>query len=444
MAAAKKRQPDALPGVTHATVPLDALHPHPRNYRAHPEAQIGRLAASLARFGQVRSVVVQAGADGRYLIVAGHGLAEAAKREGYATLEADVIPAHWTADAIEGYLIADNESSREAEDDLTQLAAMLEEQRNAGYHLESLGYSEDDLTALLAQLADEQLAGSGRDVDDPDGGGDDFDTTPEEGPTRCQPGDLWQLGQHRLLCGDSTKQEDVERLMAGEQANMVFTDPPYGVAYRGRGKTTREQEIENDDLDPDALHDFLLTCFEQFPLADGCNLYVCHDDRRRGIRPAFENAFLEAGFTLGTTIIWVKNAASMGWQDYRRQHEPILFGWNNGNNRVRVTDRAMTTVWEIGRDGANTYQHPTQKPIALAATAIINSSAESAVLYEPFCGSGSTLIAAERLGRKCRAIELDPRYCDVILRRWEAETGREAVLMERIEQANGPQIEIHA
>lgn len=157
MATKKQQQQEPRSGVTHATVPLDALRPHPRNYRQHPESQIGRLAASLARFGQVRSVVVQSGADGRYLIVAGHGLAEAAKREGYTTLEADVIPAHWTPEQVTGYLVADNESSREAEDDLTQLAAMLEEQRAAGYHLESLGFSDDDLTALLEQLADEQL-----------------------------------------------------------------------------------------------------------------------------------------------------------------------------------------------------------------------------------------------------------------------------------------------
>lgn len=145
-------------GITHRAVPIDSLRPHPRNYRKHPESQIARLSASLARFSQVRSIVVQAGADGRYLIVAGHGLAEAAKREGYTTLEADVIPAHWTPEQVEGYLVADNESSREAEDDLTQLAAMLEEQRAAGYHLESLGYSDDDLTALLTQLSDEALS----------------------------------------------------------------------------------------------------------------------------------------------------------------------------------------------------------------------------------------------------------------------------------------------
>lgn len=191
--------PAATQGVQHAVVALDSLTPHPRNYRRHPEQQVARLGASLARFGQVRSIVVQEGADGRYLLVAGHGLAEAARANGYTELRADVIPATWTATQVEAYLIADNETTRGADDDLTQLAAMLEEQRAAGEHLEALGYSDEELAALLDDLAQAALAGDKRDVDDPDGGGDDFDTTPDEsGPTRVQSGDIWVMGGYTV------------------------------------------------------------------------------------------------------------------------------------------------------------------------------------------------------------------------------------------------------
>lgn len=195
------KQPKSAPqsDIRHATIPVDALAPHPRNYRKHPEQQVGRIAASLARFGQVRSIVVQEGANGRYLIVAGHGLVQGAKAQGLAELHADVIPADWTPAQVEGYLVADNLTAASGEDDNTALAELLQEQANAGYDLEALGSSADELDALLESLADDALeGGNGRDVDDPDGGGDDFDATPDDGPTRCQSGDLWQLGGYTV------------------------------------------------------------------------------------------------------------------------------------------------------------------------------------------------------------------------------------------------------
>lgn len=184
--------------VTHTAVALEALAPHPRNYKQHPEAQIERIRASLRRYGQVRSIVCQEGAGGRYLIVAGHGLVEAARLEGFTQLRADVIPATWSQTQVEGYLISDNETARGGEDDLEQLASMLEEQRAAGEALESLGFSDDELQALLDEL-NENGAGGKREVDDPGGGGDDFDATPDEsGPTRVQPGELWILGGYTV------------------------------------------------------------------------------------------------------------------------------------------------------------------------------------------------------------------------------------------------------
>lgn len=421
--------------IRHATVALDALSPHPRNYRQHPQQQLERLAASLARFGQVRSIVVQEGAPGHYLIVAGHGLTEAAKRQSYTELRADVIPATWTPQQVEGYLIADNQHAAGAQDDLVALAELLEAQYAADYDLESLGSSREDLDALLEELAQDRLSGAGqRDVDDPDGGGDDFDTTPDEsGPTRCQPGDLWQLGAHRLLCGDSTKREDVARLMDGARADMMWTDPPYGVDYVG--KTKRSLTIQNDGAD--GLDGLLRHAFAAADeaLVEGAAIYIAHPPGARSV--TFANAFVERGWRLHETLVWIKDTMVLGHSDYHYRHEPILYGYTACHGRRGrggegwYGDNSQTSIFEVPRP-KRSEEHPTMKPVALVAAMVANSSPDDGSVYEPFCGSGSTLIAADRLSRRCYAIELDPRYCDVILRRWEAETGREATLLARV------------
>jgi site-specific DNA-methyltransferase (adenine-specific) len=428
------------PDIQHAVIPLEALAPHPRNYRQHPEQQIARLAASLARFGQVRSIVVQQGAPGgHYLIVAGHGLVEAARQQGYAELRADVIPATWTPEQVEGYLIADNQHAAGAVDDLVTLAEMLEAQYAADYDLEAVGSSREDLDALLESLAQAHLANGEeqdtRDVDDPDGGGDDFDTTPDEsGPTRCQPGDLWQLGDHRLLCGDSTKREDVARLMDGERADMMWTDPPYGVSYVG--KTKRSLTIENDDAQGlDGLLKRAFASADDVALMDGAAIYIAHPPGALSV--TFADRFVAQGWRFHERLIWVKDSMVLGHSDYHLKHEDIIFGYKRGVGRRGrggegwYGDNAQTSVFEVPRP-KRSEEHPTMKPVALIAAMVENSSPNDGRIYEPFCGSGSTLIAAERLTRRCYAIELDPHYCDVILRRWEAETGREATLLSRI------------
>ncbi|HET9111672.1 MAG TPA: DNA methyltransferase [Ktedonobacterales bacterium] len=414
---------EATQGVRHAIVALDGLAPHPRNYRRHPEAQLARLAASLARFGQVRSIVVQEGANGRYLLVAGHGLTEAARANGYTELRADVIPATWTPTQIEGYLIADNETTRGADDDLVQLAAMLEEQRAAGEHLESLGYSDDELAALLDDLAQAALAGDQRDVDDPDGGGDDFDTTPEEsGPTRCQSGDLWQLGKHRLLCGDSTRAEDVARLMAGETAQAVVTDPPYGINREG---------ITNDD--PEGLRSLFDGVLRLLPLSDG--VVVAFQSTR--LFPVWLDASRAAGHDF-QRMLWMYKAPDMTfpWRGWLLKSEAILVSiLGQGEwNEVHPFAHDCYTVNVIGKELGNVEGwHASVKPLAPVADIVQRVSRDGGGIYEPFCGSGTTLIACERTGRLCYGIEIEPRYCDVILRRWEAETGREATLLARLE-----------
>ena len=268
--------------------------------------------------------------------------------------------------------------------------------------------------------------------DEPTEGLIDDDEIPEVEEAITKQGDLWLLGEHRLLCGDATRKADVEALMGGEKADMVFTDPPYGVDYSGRGKKTKKKII-NDNLKGDELYDFLIKAFENMSLATkgGSVAYVFHADSKKGIKSSFENAFWNAGWHLSATIIWAKKQASMGWQDYRSQHEPILYGFKQGQSHQFYGDRTNTTLWHQGRD--SNYEHPTQKPIELAKRGLSNSSKTDDVILDLFLGSGSTLIACEKTNRKCYGMEIDPHYCDVIVKRWEEYTGNKA---ERFEAAS--------
>lgn len=419
---------DETQTVQHAVVALDGLSPHPRNYRRHPESQVARLEASLARFGQVRSIVVQAGADGRYLLVAGHGLAEAARKQGLHALRADVIPAHWSAQQVEGYLIADNESSRGADDDLTTLAQMLQEQQQAGEALESLGYSDEELAALLDDLANAALAGDRRAVDDPDGGGDDFDTMPDaSGPTRCQPGDLWQLGQHRLLVGDSTRREDVARLMAGETASLLATDPPYNVGIRyGDDVDDAKSAVEYETFTRDWFSVWCEVSDRQI-VTPGCN------NLARWLR--WFDAYHWAPWTKTNAMTNGKVSRFWCW-------EPVLFfGVKWPRSRPNDVFNFPALPQKMADGSSLTPLHPCPKPLPMWADLFENYSEQNEVVADAFGGSGTAVIAAERIGRRCYAIELDPRYCDVILRRWEAETEREATLIERLEVAHASQAE---
>ncbi len=238
-----------------------------------------------------------------------------------------------------------------------------------------------------------------------------------------QPGDVWTLGRHRLLCGDATSGEDVSRLMGGDLAALVFTDPPYGVAYEGG--TPDHLTIANDDLDDPAFHAFLRAAFTNMLVVTrpGGAIYACHADSRGLV---VRQAFVEAGWLLKQSLVWVKQSLVLGRQDYQWRHEPILYGWKPGAAHYFVPDRTQTTVWEIDRPARST-EHPTMKPVALVATAVANSSRPGEIVLDPFGGSGSTLIACEQFGRSARLLELDPRYCDVIVQRWEQATGRTAI-----------------
>lgn len=246
---------------------------------------------------------------------------------------------------------------------------------------------------------------------------DNFDVNKElKKPTMTKPGDLWQLGEHRLLCGDSTKEESYNLLMAGKQANLVITDPPYNVNYQGSAG-----KIKNDNMKDDAFYQFLLAAFTNMEksMADDASIYVFHADTE-GLN--FRKAFSDAGFYLSGTCIWVKQSLVLGRSPYQWRHEPILFGWKKKGKHCWYAGRKESTIWEFDKPKKN-KDHPTMKPIPLLAYPIMNSSMTNSIVLDPFGGSGSTLIACEQTKRICRTIELDEKFCDVIVKRYIEQAG---------------------
>ena len=246
---------------------------------------------------------------------------------------------------------------------------------------------------------------------------DNFDVDKElKKPTMTKPGDLWQLGEHRLLCGDSTKEESYNLLMAGMQANLVITDPPYNVNYQGSAG-----KIKNDNMKDEAFYQFLLAAFTNMEksMADDASIYVFHADTE-GLN--FRKAFSDAGFYLSGTCIWVKQSLVLGRSPYQWRHEPILFGWKKKGKHCWYAGRKESTIWEFDKPKKN-KDHPTMKPIPLLAYPIMNSSMTNSIVLDPFGGSGSTLIACEQTKRICRTIELDEKFCDVIVKRYIEQVG---------------------
>ena len=394
-------------------VATDKLIPYARNAKKHDEAQVALIAGSIRQFGFNNPILI-AEDNG---IVAGHGRVLAAMKLGLAEVPC-IRLSHLDENQRRAYILADNRLAELGGGwDLDMLAAEMDALGEVEIDVGELGFDEAFLSLMDLTETESEVDAEAQ-----------IDKAEElRVKWGVETGQLWQLGEHRLLCGDSTKAEDVAKATGGVCAQLVFTDPPYGVSYSGRGKSTSLQTIENDDLDPSALREFLLEAFRSMPCAPGCNVFVCHTDQKAGIRPAFESAFIDAGFHFGGTMIWAKNVASMGWQDFRAAHEPILFGWKDGGERVRVGDRSLTTVWNVGREG--NYLHPTTKPVELVSVAIRSCSIDGAVVWDSFLGSGTTLIACEQLGRKCRAIEIHPPYVAVALQRWADATGKTPVLI---------------
>jgi len=386
-------------------VKIDKLIPYARNSRTHSENQIAQIAASIKEFGFTNPVLI----DETGSIIAGHGRVMAARKLAITDVPS-IRLTHLTEAQKKAYVIADNKLALNAGWDDEMLAVELTDLKDMGFDLDLTGFSTDEIEALLAPTGTEGLT--------------DEDAVPDvpEAPVTVL-GDVWLLGKHRVMCGDSTSIDAVERLMDGEQANMLHTDPPYGVDYEG---------VPNDHLKDAKLQEFLHDAFvcAYSVLHPGSNVYVWHADITA---LEFISAFRSAGFHQArpSTIQWVKPTLTMSQGDYHSQNEPCLYGWKEGSGRVRVKDRKQTTLWNCDRT-KDAKTHPTMKPVELCQRAIENSSVANCIVLDLFGGSGSTLIACEKTGRINRSMELDPKYCDVIVQRWQEFTGQTATL-----EANG-------
>ena len=388
--------------------PTAKLVPYARNARTHSDAQVAQIAASIAEFGFTNPIL--AGSDG--IIVAGHGRLAAAQKLGLDAVPVVVLD-HLTPTQRRALVIADNRIAENAGWDEELLRIELEGLQDEGFDLDLIGFDADALAELLA--GDEPV----------NEGQSDEDAVPEVGETPVsRPGDVWQLGPHRLLCGDATVAASYAALLAGEAVDMVFTDPPYNVNYANSAKDKmrgKDRAILNDNLG-DGFQDFLLAALT--PMVAHCRgaLYVAMSSSELD---TLQSTFRAAGGHWSTFIIWAKNTFTLGRADYQRQYEPILYGWPEGGERHWCGDRDQGDVWHIKKPQKNDL-HPTMKPVELVERALRNSSRPGNVVLDPFGGSGTTLIAAEKSGRVARLIELDPKYADVIVRRWEDYTGKQA------------------
>jgi DNA modification methylase len=382
--------------------PVDALIPYARNARTHSDAQVAQIAASIREFGWTNPVLV----DGENGLIAGHGRLLAARKLGLASVP--VIELSGLSEAQKrAYVLADNKLALNAGWDESLLALEVTDLGDLGFDLRLAGFADIEVDRLIDL---HQSGGAPRFPDE-------APAPPVTAVTR--PGDLWLLGEHRLLCGDATKAEDLARVLDGGLADMVFTDPPYNVAYEG--KTASRMRIANDDLGTGFRAFLDEACSSMLPVTKGA-LYVCMSSAELGTLKA---AFEAAGGHWSTTIIWSKNAFTLGRSDYQRQYEPILYGWPKGSEHFWCGARDQGDVWEHPRPAKNDL-HPTMKPIGLVERAIRNSSKTRDTVLDPFAGSGTTLMAAEATGRRAALVELDPRYCDVVVRRWQDGTGKTA------------------
>lgn len=386
---------------------LSTYHKNPRR------GDVDAIAESLKARGQYRPIVVNIGthASHDYEILAGNHTYLAAKKLGWKTIQATTVDVD--DDQAAQIVLADNRLADLGGYDDETLSALLSDVSS----LDGLGWSQDDVDELAAALEPERDDSEVEDVE-----------VPDDAPQRVKRGEIWVLGEHRLMCGDSTKPEDMRKLLGGGEADLWLTDPPYNVAIVG--KTKKHLTIENDSwANDDEFVEFLRKAFVTAldVLKPGCAFYVWFAQIQA---ENFLAAADKAGMTIRQTLIWAKSTFSLGRQDYQWKHEPCLYGWKDGASHRWFSDRKQTTVLEFEKPARNA-EHPTMKPVPLMAYEIRNSSRVGDTVLDSFGGSGSTLMACEQTGRKCVTMELDPHYCDVILKRWEDYTGQKA---ERISE----------
>lgn len=378
---------------------------NPRKDLQPEDEEYIKIKNSILEFGYVAPVIINADMT----VIGGHQRLKVLKELGYEEIQCIVVDLDKNKE--KALNLALNKISGEWEND--KLEAILAELKETDVDINITGFSNDEVDDIL-----KDIIGSNEDDFDLEEALDEI----EEPTTKV--GDIWRLGKHRLLCGDSTQQEDVMRLMNNQEADMLLTDPPYNVDYEGiAGK------IENDNMNETEFYNLLIDAFiNMYSVAKaGAPIYVFHADTE-GLN--FRNAFKNAGFKLAQCLVWVKNTFVMGRQDYQWKHEPILYGWKKGKAHYFIDNRSQNTVLEFDKPTRNA-EHPTMKPIDLLVYLIKNSSKENNLIVDLFGGSGSSLIAAEQSNRICYTMELDPRYCDVIIKRWETLTGQKAELEKK-------------
>lgn len=389
--------------------PLDKLIPYARNARTHSDEQVAQIAASMREWGWTNPILV----DEEGMIIAGHGRVLAARRAGYA--EAPVMVATgWTEAQKRAYVLADNKLALNAGWDLDLLPLELKELQELGFDLNLAGFTDDELAALTA---------------DATAGLTDPDATPEpEGTAVSREGEVWLLGRHRLICGDSTRADHVEALLGEVKPHLMVTDPPYGVEYDAdwRNKALRADgtpsdgravgKVENDDR---------ADWRDAWALFPGEVAYVWHAGNKAHV---VAESLIESAFDIRAQIIWAKSNIVIGRGHYHPKHEPCWYAVRKGGTGHWSGDRKQSTVWDIPKPQKSETGHSTQKPVECMRRPIENNSSPGQAIYEPFSGSGTTLIACEMTGRHCYAVELNPVYVDVAVRRWQEFTGKEATL----------------
>ena len=401
---------------------VEELIPYSKNARTHSDNQVAQIANSIIEFGFTNPVLI----DGSKGIIAGHGRLMAAKKLNLLEVPV-VILDHLSEAQKRAYIIADNKLAENAGWDEEILANELHDLKEENFDLDLIGFEDQELEKLFANLYE-------------DGEQKEEENLPEieENPI-SKSSDIWLLGDHKLICGDSCKIETYQLLLENELADMTFTDPPYNVDYgntmkdnligKKNSKTGKEYKnasgqraILNDNLGNDFPKFLFDCCSNILELTKGA-CYICMSSSELH---NLQKAFIDAGGKWSTFIVWAKNHFTLGRSDYQRQYEPILYGWKEKNDHYWCGDRNQSDVWYFNKPNKSDL-HPTMKPVELCKKAILNSSKTDDIILDPFGGSGSTLIAAEQVKRRCRMIELDQKYVDVIIKRWQNLTNKKAI-----------------
>ena len=383
--------------------PIDKPIPYARNSRKIPERAIDKVAASIKEFGFRQAIVVDK--DG--VIICGHTRLLAARKLGLKQVPVHVAD-NLTPAQVKAYRLMDNRSHEETDWDLELLGPEISELKDFGIDLSLTGFDAAEIDTLLAASLDD--------------GADEAPPVPDNAITIA--GDLWVCGEHRVLCGDATVSAHVNRLMINSPADMVFTDPPYNVDYEGY--TEDKLTIQGDRMSNEQFASFLASTFASYKsvMKSGASMYVCHPS---SWQREFQTALETAGFEVRCQIIWAKNTFAWGFGRYKFQHEPIFYCHVAGQSDPWYGDKSQSTLWQEQKPAANRL-HPTMKPVELIERALVNSSKAGDVVADLFGGSGSTLVACERRGRRARLMEIDPKYVDVIVTRYQQYSGKQATL----------------